>query len=91
MPSVSCVYFAKMSTTIERGPTSLRESSTVDLSYCVLLRVLSSSSDKDELEKFIKLLITDHVLRKKFPGRVIPFSQEILERADGERRLEAHS
>ena len=29
------------------------------------------SRDKDQLENFIKLLITDHVVRKKFPGKIV--------------------
>jgi len=30
--------------------------------------------DKDELESLIKLLITDNVIRKKFPGKIKPKS-----------------
>ncbi len=43
--------------------------SYVSDSLILIILIENSSRDKDELENIIRILITDNVVRKKFPGK----------------------
>jgi hypothetical protein len=43
--------------------------SYVSDSLVLIILIENSSRDKDELENIIRILITDNVVRKKFPGK----------------------
>ncbi len=59
------VYFVKILISIEHGEMLPSKSNKIGQKNINIL----FSRDRDELEKFIKLLITDSIVRKKFSGK----------------------